>query len=152
MVKKIVTLCALVILVSGCYELGGIQTSEQSGVFYFSISKDDLASKDAEAFILSDMSVAKEDCEKDCVIWTIIRQTNDEQSIAQNINTSPIKYGGVPKGMKVTVAPVDLSPGHYTVAATVGYVNQAKIVGGGLVHGRFELIQNQNNSGLILKK
>ena len=150
MVKKIVTLCALLLLVTGCYELGEIETSEKSGGIYFSIATNYLNSKNADSYILSDLSVAKDNCEKDCVIWTIIRKSEDNPG-TQNKTTLPVKYGDKPNGMKVSINPVDLSTGKYTVAATVGFVKQDKIIGGGLVHGRFELIKNKNNSRLTLK-
>ena len=152
MVKKIVTLFTLLLLITGCYELSEIQTSEQSGDIYFSVSKNVLESRNADSYVLSDLSVAKDDCDKDCVIWTIVKKTDNNQPATQNINTLPVKYGVVLKDMKVTVMPLELSPGKYTVAATVGYVNKGKIVGGGLVHGRFELFHNQNDSSLALKK
>jgi len=53
--------------------------------------------------------------------------------------------------MEETINPVDLSTGRYTVAATVGLVKQDKIISSGLVHGRFELIRDQNKSRLTLK-
>jgi len=68
MVKKIATIRALLLIVTGCYELGEIETTEQSGKFYFSVSKYYLESKNADSYILSDLSVAKDDCENDCII------------------------------------------------------------------------------------
>lgn len=83
----------------------------------FSLPDKDLAHKNAK-YILYDIGVDKLMCDKDCVVWEMVRQKDSSpDAIEKNFVMFPIKYGVTLPNMETRVLK-KLQKGRYSAGAT----------------------------------
>ena len=89
---------------------------------------------------LYDISVGKDECNNDCIMWEMVRDKDTSQTITQEeIIKFPVVYGMAIYPMKNRLGPRPLVPGKYYITASMATVENMKISKSKPVHTVFEV-------------
>lgn len=117
LISVIVCLC----FSAGCQVVNKLEVSASRDELFFKSSEIDSGLTRDILYVLIDISVIEKDCETDCLKWALVRKDAKEYLTPSDDNLFPgrITYGQHQPGMDERERAQQLTPGVYTVSATV---------------------------------
>lgn len=141
MKNHIITTLFLFIIVSlatGCQKFSNVKIEQEDNKLAFNFS--DMGESNNSQYILYDIAVSRNDCPaENCVYWEIVRKQAYFDSLEYPLHINTIVYGSKPDAMVTTTVAKALSSGEYSVAASLGVVENDKFVKSLKVFQKFKL-------------
>lgn len=125
-----------VLLLGACRQFEDILVNVDGEKVSFTLSADELQSD--KKFILYDIAVTQEQCQKDCIYWEMIRTVEPVPPLKNHFINFPVLYGQPLADMQVRHNK-PLKPGQYSVVATIGVVSNNKMTSSKSAHKLFEI-------------
>lgn len=107
-----------VLLLAACFQqFEAVRAIETKSGLAFEIPAMIAGLRQGQVYQLWDFTVVKHDCAGDCTMWFIVRQPDSTNG--EPLKTARLYYGSVPAGMAARMPAKTLSPGRYSLSATV---------------------------------
>lgn len=130
-------------ITTGCQKFSHIKIEQKDNQLAFNFS--DLSESKNSQYILYDIALSREACAADnCVHWEIVRQDTYFDSLEHPIQNNILLYGSKPEAMKTTVSPKTLATGEYSIAASVGVLENTEFKKTIKVFQNFKLTVSDN--------
>jgi hypothetical protein len=132
------------LLLSACFQrFIKIHTVEAGQGVAFEVQEIADGLKQGHVYEVLDLTVMRRNCEKDCTMWFIVRESS--QAHSGNLDAARIVYGLEPQGMVLKAPAKTLEPGSYTVSATVQqYDATGKFIKSLSLDGDFSIYQDES--------
>ena len=133
----------IVSVTTGCQKFSTIKIEQKDNQLAFNFS--DIGETKNSQYILYDIAVSRNNCTaENCVYWEIVRDQAYFDNLQYSLHSNTILYGSKPDVMKATTPPRPLSSGEYSVAASVGIVENAEFKQSLKIFQNFKLTISNN--------
>jgi len=133
---RFVFFISVLLVISGCRKFDDILVLIEQGEVGFTLSDADL--EGGQKYILYDIAVTNLACDKDCVMWEMVRKPEGAKVVNENILRFPVRYGVILKNMQNNRYK-KLTKGYFSVVATIAVIEGGEIATSRMVHKEFEI-------------
>ena len=138
---KILVICFVMVLAAACKEHGEIIVSQNKNKISFSLTNLDTSGAGTNSYLLYSIGVTRIDCERDCIMWEMMRDKKYYDSYEHALTSAIFEYGFKPEAMYNLVEPVALTAGKYTVIVNAALLKNNKLIRSNVLSKQFALIK-----------